>query len=508
MPESDRTGLATRVALVTMLAAGVAVLIAGLAVGRADQGGHTVERQERVGAKRRARVVAAAAQSRTGRAEVPAKITALLRTQGVRIVVVQPNGQVTGPQGGAAVDRRGDQCRDRRRFKVAASVDGDAAVERRALLRRGSAGHDRPAAGGGVVLVQKVATARSAEGSILLRLLVALVAGLVIAALTGVLLARRLARPLQHAAGAAHRLSTGARDVRLVPEGPAEVAEVADALNALSGALATSEGRQREFLLVDLARAAYATDRGQGLRRSIGGRRGAGRRRRSDRPGAARRVEPARAVGVRPARSGPARRAGFPSRHRPGRPGRPCCGRRRWSGPTGATRRACSSVSNCPTTPVLLDSDPTRLRQIVDGLAENALRVTPAGRPIVFAVLTGAETAYLQVRDGGPGLTDDDCRVAFDRSALYDRYRGVRRVGTGVGLALGGRSGDPSRRPRDGRPIARRRRLLHDHVALAAFALTLDHRGVGTCHIAGRYPGSVPKARSARKSCGQTAVPA
>ncbi len=44
--------------------------------------------------------------------------------------------------------------------------------------------------------------------------------------------------------------------------------------------------------------------------------------------------------------------------------------------------------------------------------------------------------ALLQVRDGGPGLTADDLEVAFERSALYDRYRGVRRVGSGVGLAL------------------------------------------------------------------------
>ena len=42
----------------------------------------------------------------------------------------------------------------------------------------------------------------------------------------------------------------------------------------------------------------------------------------------------------------------------------------------------------------------------------------------------------LQVRDGGPGLTPEDLAVAFERSALYERYRGVRRVGTGVGLAL------------------------------------------------------------------------
>jgi two-component system sensor histidine kinase BaeS len=35
-------------------------------------------------------------------------------------------------------------------------------------------------------------------------------------------------------------------------------------------------------------------------------------------------------------------------------------------------------------------TDPTRLRQIVDGLAENALRVTPAGQPIVRALRPGA----------------------------------------------------------------------------------------------------------------------
>jgi two-component system sensor histidine kinase BaeS len=42
----------------------------------------------------------------------------------------------------------------------------------------------------------------------------------------------------------------------------------------------------------------------------------------------------------------------------------------------------------------------------------------------------------LQVRDGGPGLRPEDLPVAFERSVLYQRYRGVRQVGTGVGLAL------------------------------------------------------------------------
>ena len=42
----------------------------------------------------------------------------------------------------------------------------------------------------------------------------------------------------------------------------------------------------------------------------------------------------------------------------------------------------------------------------------------------------------VEVRDGGPGLSDADLAVAFERSALYDRYRGIRQVGTGLGLAI------------------------------------------------------------------------
>jgi two-component system sensor histidine kinase BaeS len=42
----------------------------------------------------------------------------------------------------------------------------------------------------------------------------------------------------------------------------------------------------------------------------------------------------------------------------------------------------------------------------------------------------------VEVRDSGPGLTDDDLPVAFEPGLLHERYRGVRPVGTGLGLAL------------------------------------------------------------------------
>jgi signal transduction histidine kinase len=89
-----------------------------------------------------------------------------------------------------------------------------------------------------------------------------------------------------------------------------------------------------------------------------------------------------------------------------------------------------------PMDTVLVHTDPRRLRQVLDGLAENALRMTPPGRPIVLSLSLAPGAAVLQVRDGGPGLSEEDYRMAFDRGALHSRYEGTRPVGVGIGLAL------------------------------------------------------------------------
>ena len=41
--------------------------------------------------------------------------------------------------------------------------------------------------------------------------------------------------------------------------------------------------------------------------------------------------------------------------------------------------------------------------------------------------------------EGELGLTPQDMAVAFEPAALYSRFKGVRTVGSGVGLALVGR---------------------------------------------------------------------
>jgi len=98
-------------------------------------------------------------------------------------------------------------------------------------------------------------------------------------------------------------------------------------------------------------------------------------------------------------------------------------------------------VVDVPPGGVLVTTDSRRVRQVLDGLAENALRVLQPGQPLVLQVgwETGpgaAASAVLQVRDGGPGLAPEDYPVAFEPGVLHERYRGKRPGGAGLGLAL------------------------------------------------------------------------
>ncbi len=147
----------------------------------------------------------------------------------------------------------------------------------------------------------------------------------------------------------------------------------------------------------------------------------------------------------RPARPGPPRSRRLPPRHRRDRP------RRAGVEAAGAWAARCARHEvdfrlERPGTPLTITTDGFRVRQLVDGLAENALRVTPAGKPLVLALRAEGPGAVLEVRDGGPGLTDDDIAVAFRRGTLTDRYRGVRPVGSGPALASRDQERDMPRR--------------------------------------------------------------
>jgi two-component system sensor histidine kinase BaeS len=254
------------------------------------------------------------------------------------------------------------------------------------------------------------------------------------------LLARWLARPLQHAASAARALAGGRRDVAVKPEGPAEVAAVADALNGLTAALARSEGRQREFLLSvsHELRTPLTAVTGHAEALADGVITGAD----AQAAGAVMLSEAHRLNRLVSDLLDLARLGAADFRIDPA----PTDLRALMLGAEQVWRPRCEAEGielrlELPPWPLIITTDGGRVRQILDGLAENALRVVPSGAPIVFALSPAAPASIpggvtLQVRDGGPGLTDEDFAVAFERSVLYDRYRGIRQVGTGLGLAL------------------------------------------------------------------------
>ncbi|HET8662445.1 MAG TPA: HAMP domain-containing sensor histidine kinase [Micromonosporaceae bacterium] len=415
-----RHTLTARAVLVTCAVAVVSVLVTALvafplALRSAEQ-----ERREALAEEA---TVVAAVMTRTRLDALDERLAAHLREQGIDVVLVLA-GRPDRPglpesvvaQVSAGVPVTGQRVRFEGRPVL---------VEGRPIGRRA-----------GVLLVQPIdsGTARAAWR----RLWLALLAGLVAGAGAGALLARRLARPLRNAATAAARLSAGDRGVRLAVEPPVEVADLARAINELAGALATSEGRQRDFLLSvsHELRTPLTTIKGyaEALADGVVGAEGAQRAGQTVLAEAEhldRLVTDLLALARLEA-------ADFTLSPLPVDLADLVAGiAEAWGG-------RCAAVgvvlrTELPPGPVVVHTDPGRVRQVIEGLLENALRVVPAGAPVVLAVRGEPAAGLVEVRDGGPGFTDADLAVAFERGALQRRYAGVRKVGSGLGLALAAR---------------------------------------------------------------------
>ncbi len=414
----QRVTLGTQVALLVTAVTALTVLLAGLVLLGLVKG--AAESQARETLAGQADLAATATAERTQ----PVQLARALRRQGIDVALVPSARAADALQPG----------------EVEAVTNGQVVSAARDIGGRRTYIEARPTTpGAGIVLWQQASLAQEPQVEARRRYVIALALGLAAGAAGGLLLARQLARPLQRAARTARQMSAGVRDVRLSEDGPAELAELADAMNQLAGALAASERRQRDFLLsishelrTPLAAVkGYAEALADGVipAAEVGatGSTMLAEAHRLDRL-VADLLDLAR-LGAQDFRVDVAEVDLVTLIEQAGQVWRDRC-----------ARHGIALTVEAPQSPIMVYTDATRVRQIVDGLAENALRVTPAGAPIVFAArVEGVGTAsvgVLQVRDGGPGLTHDDLAVAFERSALYERYRGVRRVGTGVGLAL------------------------------------------------------------------------
>ena len=80
--------------------------------------------------------------------------------------------------------------------------------------------------------------------------------------------------------------------------------------------------------------------------------------------------------------------------------------------------------------------DPDRIREAVDNLVDNALRLAPPGTAIQITGRATDGDLTIEVRDEGPGFPADFLPHAFERFRRPDSSRARTDGGAGLGLAI------------------------------------------------------------------------
>lgn len=86
--------------------------------------------------------------------------------------------------------------------------------------------------------------------------------------------------------------------------------------------------------------------------------------------------------------------------------------------------------------PVWVDGDPVRIEQVVTNLVTNAIKYTPAGRPIRVAASRDGDMAVLEVQDAGMGIPPALLPRVFDLFVQGERGLDRGAGGLGIGLTL------------------------------------------------------------------------
>lgn len=89
-----------------------------------------------------------------------------------------------------------------------------------------------------------------------------------------------------------------------------------------------------------------------------------------------------------------------------------------------------------PETPTRLRGDPSRLRQILINLLNNAIKFTASGEVVVRVSRSGPERLRFEVEDSGIGIPADKQLLLFNRFTQADNTITRRYGGTGLGLSI------------------------------------------------------------------------
>jgi two-component system, OmpR family, sensor kinase len=278
----------------------------------------------------------------------------------------------------------------------------------------------------GLLLLRPASAKSAAWHPFLGDLLLAALAGAILAAALSFVVARSIVRPVRRVAEASHALAAGETPTPLPEEGATELASLAQAFNEMAAQLAVSRESERNFLLSVSHELKTPLTAIRGYAEGLGEGAFAAEEASATILVEARRLERLVRDLLDLARMN---RHEFSVSREPvdlAEVARAAVGRYE------AAAREFGVALAAEGEEVWVEGDSDRLLQVASNLLENALRETPPGGSVAVRVSPGG----LVVSDTGPGLEPEDIPHAFDRFFLYDKYGRERPVGSGLGLAI------------------------------------------------------------------------
>jgi two-component system, OmpR family, sensor histidine kinase BaeS len=254
----------------------------------------------------------------------------------------------------------------------------------------------------------------------------------VVSLLLAILLAARLARPLDEMARAARRVARGEYQVRVQRAGPDEMASLADSFNQMAESLQEQERMRREFIVnaahelstpltnlqgyLEALRdgvIAPSTEQFQSLHEEVDRlvrlSESLNTLAQDNRAGTARALE---TIDLVPSVRAAADLAG-PS----------------FEG------KAIRVKLHLPDR-LLARAEPDQLAQVLANLLQNASRYTPDGGVVTVAAETGRSDVLVSVSNTGDGIPPQDLPHVFERFYRVEKSRDRARGGAGIGLAI------------------------------------------------------------------------
>ncbi len=278
----------------------------------------------------------------------------------------------------------------------------------------------------GLLLLRPASLQSAAWRPFLGDLLLAALAGVLLAAVLSFVVARSISRPIRRVAAATRALAADESHDPLPTSGTTELASLAQAFNQMTEQLAASRQAERDFLLSVSHELKTPLTAIRGYSEGLA-------------DGAFDPEEAARVISLEASRLerlvrdlldlARMNRREFSVQHEPvdlGEVAREAVRRQ------AAAARAFGVTLTAEGEETWVDGDADRVLQVASNLVENALRETPANG----SVTVRAEPGRLLVTDTGPGIRADDVPHAFERFYLYDKADKDRPLGSGLGLAI------------------------------------------------------------------------